>query len=439
MFKQTDRTWASCLRTLRRDKILTSRKNIVNDNNFSSGGLRRGAVSVAMVTQLLLAGVTAGWGIHRYQVIQDEKTPPQPVLKPKRYEPRYDRPEIVSDEQLQRVLLKLQPRLRGGKPQIDHVDHALRFWGVEAKFTDQDSLSGEELRRLLLDHRSFAGAWGQKTKPFLLPQTRDDVELLSFRTKSGAATASHVDHTLAALAECGTPLDYPVLTPKGELPLRAAFDQTFREFSLNQVEYEWSSLVFLHYLPHAASWFTTEGQRVTWDLLADRMMRQRLAHGVCYGQHRLHALALLLIADEEHHWLSAETRQRIITHLKDITHRLVAAQHDDGYWDERWPGDESDGPQAEHVGPLGAMGNRLLVTGHTLEWWAFAPAEVLPPEEKLSLAAQWLIHTIDDLSESEVRRYYTFLTHAGRSLALWRSRRPADVVTGLSHVGTASN
>lgn len=402
----------------------------MNDNSKTSDvWSRRGAVSVALVAQFVLAGALGALGLHRYQAIQSEKTPPQPALEPQRYEPRYDRPDVVTDEQLRRVLLKLQPRLRGGKPQINHVDHALRFWGVEAKFTDKDSLSGEEMRRLLLDHRTFASAWGQKTKPFLLPQTRDDVELLSFRTKAGAATASHVDHTLAALAECGTPLDYPVLAPNGELPLRAAFDQAFREFSLNQVEYEWSTLVFLHYLPHANSWFTTEGQRVTWDLLADRLMRQRLAHGVCFGQHRLHALSLLLIADEKHHWLSTEARQRIVAHLKDVTQRLIANQHDDGYWDGRWPGDEVDGPQPENVtGRLGATADRLLATGHVLEWWAFAPEEVLPSEEHIFLAAQWLVQTIDDLSESEVRRYYTFLTHAGRSLSLWRSRRPADVV-----------
>lgn len=405
-----------------------------------AGWSRRGAVSVALVAQLLIAGATLGWGVHRYQIIQVEKSPPQPVTEPKRYEPRYDRPDVVSDEQLLRVLLKLQPRLRGGKPQINHVDHALRFWGVEARFTEKDSLSGAELRQLLLDHRSFAGAWGQKTKPFLLPQTRDDVELLSFRTKSGAATASHVDHTLAALAECGTPLDFPVLAPMGEVPLRAAFDQAFRAFSLNQVEYEWSSLVFLHYLPHAPSWFTSEGQRVTWDLLADRLMRQRLAHGVCYGQHRLHALALLLLADEEQHWLGATTRQRVVAHLQDVTHRLVAAQHSDGHWDGRWPGNESDGPQpVQVVGLLGATGDRLLVTGHTLEWWAFAPAEVLPPEENLIRAAQWLVRTVDELSESDVRRNYTFLTHVGRSLALWRSRRPADVVAAASLVANAND
>ena len=163
------------------------------------------------------------------------------------------------------------------------------------------------------------------------------------------------------------------------------------------------------------------------------MMRQRLAHGVCFGQHRLHALALMLLADEEQHFLSADARQRVISHLQDVTKRLVATQHADGYWDGRWPGDEADGPQPENVsGPLGPVADRLLATGHTLEWWAFAPPEVLPPEETIVRAGQWLVQSIDKLSDSEVRRYYTFLTHAGRSLALWRSRRPADVVAASS-------
>ena len=390
---------------------------------------RRGTIAAALAMQILVAGMTLAWGLHRYIVIQAEKNPPQPQLQPRLIEPKYDRPDVVDDEQLQRVLLKLRPRLRGGKPQINHVDHALRFWGVEARFDDADVSSGEELRRLLLDHRAFVTAWGSKTKPFLLPQTRDESELLSFRTKAGSASASHVDHTLAALAECGTPLDYPVLTPMGEMPLRAAFDQAFREFSLNQMEYEWSTLVFLHYLPHVPSWLTTEGQRVTWDLLAERLMRQRFAHGVCYGGHRLHALALMLRVDEEFGWLSPESRQKILAHLRDATDRLVKSQHADGYWDGRWPGIEWDGAQPENaIGPLGLVADRLLVTGHTLEWWAFAPTDVLPPDDNLIRASQWLVKTVDGLSDTEVQRYYTFLSHAGRSLALWRSRRPAEVV-----------
>lgn len=391
---------------------------------------RRGAFDLMLVWALLegfLVVVGVGYGAHRYHEHLRLRQTPKPTREPLRIAPRYDRPEVVSDEQLTRVLTKLQPKFRGPKPKINYVDHALRFWGVEARFDDEESLSGVELRELLLDHRAFSQAWGPKTKPFLVPDTRGDDQLLSFRTKAGQATASHTDHTLAGLAEVGTPLDFPVITPLGEVRLKAAFDQALREFSLNQEEYEWSTLVFLHYLPHVKSWFSSEGQLITWDRLAERLMRQRLAQGVCFGQHRLHALALLLRVDEEHALLTSEVRQRVISHLQDVTQRLVKTQHASGYWDGAWPGEEWDGPATASTGPFGEQADRLLATGHVLEWWAFAPPECLPPSENLVRAAQWLVSELDSLTDAQVQRYYPFLTHAGRALALWRNRPPHEV------------
>lgn len=391
---------------------------------------RHGAFDITLAWAILqgvvlIAGL--GYGVHRYHEYQRARQTPKPQREPLRIAPRYDRPEVVSDEQLVRVLSKLQPKFRGPKPKINYVDHALRFWGVEATFSADDALSGSELRELLLDHRAFSQAWGPKTKPFLVPDTRGDDLLLAFRTKAGQATASHTDHTLAGLAEVGTPLDFPVITPQGEVRLKAAFDQTLREFSLNQEEYEWSTLVFLHYLPHVRSWFSSEGQLITWDLLADRLMRQRLAQGVCFGQHRLHALVLLLRVDEERKLLSAPARERIVAHLQDVTQRLVRSQHADGYWGPAWPGDEWDGPATPSTGPFGEQADRLLATGHVLEWWAFTPPECLPPDDVLVRAAQWLVRELDRLTPSQVQRFYPFLTHAGRALALWRNRPPHQV------------
>lgn len=379
--------------------------------------------------QAVLISAAAGYGSHRYNRLTADRVLPTPRLHPLHVGPLYDRPAVVSDEQLVGVLGLLQPRLRGRQPKINHVDHALRFWGVEATFDDPECLSGVELRELLLDHRAFTAAWGPETKPFLIPDTSGDSDSLSFRTKAGDAAASHYDHSLAGLAEVGTPLDYPVITPIGERPLGAALHYSLAHFSLNQEEYEWSTLALLHYCPDTPRWFTTEGQAITWDRLADRLMRQRLAQGVCYGSHRLHALVMLLRVDaEQQRLLTNECRQRIVEHLQDVTARLVAAQHADGYWDGRWPGDEVDGPQPETVeGPHGVEADRLLVTGHTLEWWALAPPEVQPPPETVIRAGQWLCRRIPALSPGQITAYYPFLTHAGRALALWRGKLPHQV------------
>ncbi len=382
-----------------------------------------------ILLQAMCVTAAAGYGAHRYQLMTADQVLPSPRTEPLSVAPLYDRPSVVSDEQLATVLDLLKPRLRGRAPKINHVDHALRFWGVEAAFDDPDCLSGVEMRELLLDHRAFAAAWGPETRPFLIPDTTSDADYISFRTKSGEATASHYDHSLAGLAEVGTPLDYPVITPIGERPLSAALAYSLEHFSLNQEEYEWSTLALLHYCPDTPRWFSTEGQEITWDRLAERLMRQRLAQGVCFGNHRLHALVMLLRVDaEQQRLLSDAMREQVIAHLQDATARLVATQHAEGYWDGRWPGEETDGPQPAKVeGPFGTDADRLLATGHALEWWALAPPEVQPPPETVELAGQWLCRRIPELTPGQLKQYYPFLTHAGRALSLWRGKFPHEV------------
>lgn len=381
-----------------------------------------------LLLQVLIVGGVAGYGSIRYQARFAPTGFPEPMNEPLHVTPRYDRPDFLSDAQLIAALDRLQPRLRGKNPKINHVDHALRFWGVEARFTDEECLSGVEMRDLLLDHRVFQDAWGTEEKPFLIPDFQKDSTLLSMRTKEGNASASHTDHSLASLAEVGTPLDFPVMAPDGEIELRAALEYTLAEFSLNQDEYEWSTMVFLHYLPHARDWKSTEGQTINWDRLADRLMRQRLADGVCFGYHRLFALVLMLNLQEEYALLSVDMHARVVAHLQDATQRLVASQHPDGYWDAQWPGLEQDGPQRGDKGsPLGERADRILATGHTLEWWALAPPEILPPEDSIRRAIQWTYSEVQDLSDSEIRSFYTFLTHAGRALSLWRGKMPHQV------------
>jgi hypothetical protein len=383
-----------------------------------------GRIPLVGVWTLHVLLLTAGavWAVDRWQTLQDMRRLPELRNDPIRIGPLYDRPEIVSDEQLRAVLEKLKPRFRHAKPKINFVDHALRCWGVEAVFDDPDALSGVELRELLVDHRQFELAWGKSEPPFLSTGPAG----VRVRTRDGNATASHVDHTLACLAEVGTPLDYPVRTPSGETRLRAILMQSMHDFSLNQVEYEWSALAYALYLPPNDHFFTTEGQKVSFDLLAERIMRQRLSQGVCRGNHRLHALVVLLRVNDQHRILSPDVRKQVIGYLQDVTRRFVENQHPDGFWDNAWPGSERDGAAPSADSTLTPLTSRLLVTGHVLEWWALAPTEILPADDVLIKAAQWLCRTIDDLSPNQIVANYTFLSHAGHALSLWRHRSPAE-------------
>ncbi|MES2791057.1 MAG: hypothetical protein V4719_15700 [Planctomycetota bacterium] len=384
-----------------------------------SAGLSTRTV-VWLVCHAIVLGGGLTWAALRHQQLEEAKAFPTPVTNPPIVAPRYNVPEIVSDEQLQRVLHKLRPRLRHHNPQVNHLDHALRFWGVEAKFDDPECYSGLELREVLTDYRLFAKAWEKGTKP-LMQKTKYG---LRPRLQSGLATASHADHTLACLAETGTPLDYPVLTGPGEAGQRTVNDlyqNSIKAFSLNQVEYEWSTLVFALYSPTSRSWFTTEGQRISFDDLAQRIMRQQPTQGVCAGNHRLHTLTILLRLQEQQPLLSEAMHKQVVEHLNSTTKKLLANQQADGCWDLNWDGTTLSTGENQPV-----RTRKILATGHALEWWAFAPEAVHPPRDTLVKAGQWLVKTIDEMSDREIASSYTFLSHAGRSLALWRGKFPAQ-------------
>jgi hypothetical protein len=275
----------------------------------------------------------------------------------------------------------------------------------------------------LLDHTRFAATYGSSAQPLLIDTTPG----VRLRVQEGLATSSHQDHSLAALAEIGTSLDRPVAAPNRQTTVRALLEQSLRDFSLNQVEYEWSALSYLLYLPPIDRWVTSEGQRVTFDRLAERIMRQRLPQGVCYGHHRMHALVMLLRVDDETRMLNDPTRTRIVEYLKDVTARLVERQHPDGYWTREWSGEPIDEPADRS--PHAMLQEQILATGHPLEWWALAPEELHPPREAVARAAQWIVQTIEQLTPAQVEELYSPLSHAGRALALWRGRMPAEVVS----------
>lgn len=369
---------------------------------------------------ILLVGVAVGWAAVRYQAWEQAKQLPTLRLNPLQVTPEYDRPEIVSDQDLGEVLARLQPQFRGKQPRINYVDHALRFWGLEAEFDDPKSLSGIEMRDILLDHRRFGQVWGPKTKPLLVRNENG----LRARVQEGLETSSHEDHTLATLAEVGTPADYPIVLAQGETTLAEMVQQSLKSFSLNQVEYEWSALVFALFLDSPQHWLTSEGQQIDFDTITERIMRQQPTQGVCYGNHRLHALVMILRVDEQTPILSQSGRQRVISYLQGITSRLVKSQAAEGYWDKNWDGSRLDLSTEIKFTP---RARRVLATGHAMEWWALAPPEVLPPDETLVKAGHWLTETIKKMPETEIKSGFTFLSHAGRALALWRGKFPAEV------------
>ncbi len=400
----------------------------MSDDGRARQAAPRLGTAAFLAVQVLIVSLAVGWAAHRVREQDGERALPALRNQPREVLPEYDDAEVVSDAQLRAFLARLGLPSKGAGTNIGAVDHSLRMWGANQRFDDPELMSSAQMRRLLVDHSRFVEVLGADRPPLLL----DDGEAIRFRTQEGLATSSHYDHTLATLAEIGTPLDFPVVTPRRRATLRAVLEQALRDFSLNQAEYEWSALSFALYLEPVAGWFTTEGQWVSFDRIADRIMRETLSRGVCAGNHRLYALTSFLRLDEQIQaggdapMLSPEARAKIVDHLRGVTASFVRHQHVDGFWNGDWP---TSTPPSSEPGdePMDSMNTRLIVTGHVLEWWALAPPELHPPHPVLTAAGQWLVRTVEALSDQEVERYYSFLSHAGRALALWRGRLPGEV------------
>ena len=422
-----------------------------------------------LIAQLALLSTIAAWAGWRATYDRAQRALPELRSTPRSISPLYDEPLVVSDDQLRAALLKLRPRwdetlpaespespgeasanettevdvdssdpieqvadsstlqptARRTPPKLNHLDHALRFWTLDARFDDRQFISGEDLRRVLADHRGFAQVYSDRQPPLLI----DVPTGVRVRVGEGPASSSHVDHTMACLAEVGTPIDFPLVTPRRSTVYRDLVEQSLRDFSLNQTEYEWSALTYALLLA-SNRWQTSEGQNISFDRLAERIMREPWPKGVCFGNHRLYGLVAFLRIDDQ--WrdegrelITAETRARVVDHLTKATRTLIEHQNAAGLWNADWPTEVAGESPTSREGDR--LSDRILSTGHALEWWAVAPAELQPPREVVIRAGQWLAQAINELDDRQVVECYTYLSHAGRALALWRGlASPAD-------------
>jgi hypothetical protein len=361
----------------------------------------------------------------RETVLRQEIYPEVPLTRerPLAISPLYDDPSVVSDEDLARVLLKVRPKFpeKGRKP--NYVEHALRAWGENATFMDPAVLSGAEMRDFLLDHSRYAASWAGDDSHRVPPLLIDRPRGVAVHWESRHETSVHHDHLLACLTEAGVGLDQRVYAPSGRyLTFNDVLQEALRDFLPDEQETEWSTMAFALWLPPTKSWRTKQGRTVTFDLLAERLMRGQKELGVCAGTHRVYSLMLLWRLDQEYDLLTEETADRIFEHLKTVRDLIAESQFPDGHWPVNWAAGRFAVDNPVPADPNGDV----IATGHHLEWLAIAPEELHPPREMVQNAARWLIESTTGKSDAEIYDNYTFYSHVGNALAMWRKTHPAE-------------
>lgn len=194
-----------------------------------------------LTVQALLALAAIGswqWGLRTSAAQRPRENFPRhyhPVAQPPRtmplmIAPLYDDPEVVSDDELAGVLAKIRPVFPADQVKPNHVEHALRAWGIRAKFADPKAMSGEQLKEFLTDHGKFLASWGTAVPPLL--QDRRDGVGIRWGKEDGASV--HHDHWLACLTEAGVSLTEPIFTASQKPQTIAdALDQALSDFRLD--------------------------------------------------------------------------------------------------------------------------------------------------------------------------------------------------------------
>lgn len=368
-----------------------------------------------------------------------------PRIEPWRIEPRYDEPRIVTDQQLAEVLNRVRPP---GKPANTNLFvHALRLWGDQAEFGDYEGPSGGQLRDYFLRDDVFRRWAGSETPP-LFDARELGLAARSFDDEAAFQTSGsyHQDDLLATLAETGISLDTPLETRHGSATVADLLRQSLRDFHPERYEFEWTVISYARYAFPLTEWRNKYGQRIDVESLVDLLLDGPLTRGPCNGLHRMEAIVVLYRADQEAGGvIKPRTRQRLLDRMLQVSQLLAASQSEQGYWTRRWPlgaaaqtpisnaasatSDETelhpDKPASQEV-EAAELGDRLLVTGHHLEWLALAPAEVLPPRENLVRSGQWLVHTLLEIDEHDLRERYGPYSHAVRALSFWRGKQPYE-------------
>lgn len=385
------------------------------------------------VTQQLLrwsipaALLVAACGVYRAtRAASSTDTLTQLPSQPHLVAPRYDLPQVATDEQLREVLERMRPLAEPVSTNL--FVHALRLWGPDVEFVDDQFIDGPTMLSYYLNDETFRRVAGESAPP-LFTKRNDVVEVRAWSKESPHrdTAAVHVDDLLATLAESGVSLDTPMQLRDGQATVGDLLRGAMRRFHHEQHEYEWTAISYARYLFPTERWRNQYGQPVDVDALVDELLEQPLPNGICGGTHRLEALVVLARIDESVGALSRRTRRKIIQHLGSVAAQLVEAQHFDGYWARSWSVGEKPTSDTE-----GSIYDRILLTGHHLEWLALAPPEVQPPREVIVRAGQWLVRAMLEADADVLQKHYGPFTHAVRALCLWRGRESYQVWTNTA-------
>ncbi|MFV0443836.1 MAG: hypothetical protein ACK5Q5_09720 [Planctomycetaceae bacterium] len=317
--------------------------------------------------------------------------------------------------------------------------HALRLWGRESTFEDgpvvPDFLpharwrfSSPTLIAFLLDEdvydSFYPGAQGLLARSAAGiavrqgPRNSSDIPVTSWPD-----CEAHVDKVLSVLGEIGISSTHPVVVEHKAGTVEDLVADSLSRFVRGQ-EVEFSLKAYLHYLDVPAEWKNRYGDECSIGPLVVEVAVRPPGSGACLGIHVLHAAALALRVDDQKPFLG-EDRPLVEEALRTAAAMLERSQTSQGDWPANWTGDLADDGLIVTDGSV--MGS-IRSTGHHLEWIALAPEELVPSDESIGRAIDYLVSAMTTLPGENYYTHFAPLSHAARALVLLHGKDIQNVV-----------
>jgi len=216
--------------------------------------------------------------------------------------------------------------------------------------------------------------------------------------------SEHRDQTLSTLAELGVNLNATIETSGGDVAVAELLIASINEFHLDQEEISWTASAFTAYLPPQTVWWNRYGEEFSFDTLAQEMMARKLNRESCRGLHLVMSLTQILKTDRITPILTTDIRMAVEAYVRVKMAEAIGSQLEDGSWPLQWS--SSGYSDTLEFTPEDSILNRVLVTGHMLEWFQLSPVDVKPPIEVVQTGSLWMLDNLRTASREIVKKIF---------------------------------
>lgn len=288
---------------------------------------------------------------------------------------------------------------------------------IEIRTTNEGEVEHVRLLSVISDDRAMEqvlGAVSLRETPYGLRFSSSQ----SLPRSSSTAGEAHRDQALAIMAQLGIPLSQPFNLRNRHYTGRSVLADSVMTFSIAQPELPWSAVAYCHYLSGQTSWENKFGEVFTFDTLADELLRRSLDQESCGGLHVLQALTVIRSARHDGKPIISNIHAaNIDQYINKYIAIATRGQRDAHGWGSDWCR-----PPAGNTAPR-STSDRVVVTGHMLEWMLMLPDHQRPDATSVRRAVDHLQHMLDAHPVQAPSLPVCPYTHARLAIAGWTNFR----------------